>query len=578
MACYVERTSIGPVTALRSDGFPRRYAAGLTFGVGRFDETLASSGITRLVAHLAMGQLNAARRSFSARVRGRFTEFTMETTDPADVTDYVTAVCRGLSEDHRDRLKAEKSVLLGRETASWGGGGSVGLCLATRFGAAGPGLLYYPEYGLHRLDWEEVEHWRQRWFTAGNVVMWVRGPLSPEIRLGLPDGQSRMVPDAPQPRDISLPGYVISGTSDLGIAMTGTESLAVRAAVQILAHRLRDSLTYRSGVSYGVHEDLEWLGPGLSLAQIRTDTVDNDHVISAEDRVLESFDLLIRQGPTPKEITDYRRHLQDKLGSPEGSAPGLARLARRILTTDPGTASPDLQTEPHAVDGLDGQAILAAAAALFAQAIFAVPDAVPNSDVPVAERMPRLPQWSAEASQIQGTQFRAPSDPSGPGPRRRRLSLTAGSEGVMLTSSATPDQRTVVRYHDIAAQVRWNDGRRLLIGADGLTIKFNPAHWPGAATIGAMIDSGVPQFRTVDIDSPAPPDWVPPDQLLTMAYVNQQTASRVLGLVAWLGFAGGLRVLLSGYYVVGSTFVAIGIASFIFARRYLGRRSRWTKR
>jgi zinc protease len=566
MALFAELMNTGPVTVLRSDGPPGQYAAGLTFGVGRFDETLASSGITRLIGHLALCQLDGVQYSFGARVRGRFAEFTMASADPAEIAGFITAVCRGLSADHRDRLEAEKRILLGRAAPDLGAGTSVGACLSARFGAAGPGLLNHPEYGLHRLDWEEVVQWRRRWFTTGNVVIWVLGPFPSEIQLDLPDGQSRTSPDAPWPRDIPLPGYVVSGTLDMGIAMTGTCSPVLPATVRILAERLRDNLKYKSEVSYRVLDDLDWLGGDLSLVRIETDQLDDAHVVSAVDRVLETFDSLVRQGPTPEEVDEARRQHHGTQVLPETSALTLERLARRVLQSVSEDRALDLALETQATTDFDHQAIQDNAGALFSQAVFAVPN-----EVSLAGRMPRLPQTSPKADQIQGTRFKGPRSP-----QADRLDLTIGSEGIMLTSSGKAAGQTVVRYADVAALVKWNDGRMLLIGADGSSVKVNPAHWPGADVIGVLIDRGVPEALTVSVDSPAPPDWVPPEQLLTMAAVHRRWTSVVLAVLAWQCIVYGVRGLFSPYYVAGSIAIVAG-AGYFFARRYIQRSSRWAR-
>ena len=111
MSPQVETSSLGGLTVLRASSAVGRNLAALVFRVGRFDETLATAGITHLVEHLALAGQGEAPYDFNAEVSGRFTTFSMESADPRDVGDFVSTVCDGLTVDHRAGLEQEKRIL-----------------------------------------------------------------------------------------------------------------------------------------------------------------------------------------------------------------------------------------------------------------------------------------------------------------------------------------------------------------------------------------------------------------------------------------------------------------------------------
>src|SRR5580700_7509252 len=79
-------TVIDDVTVLRGpSAAPGRHAAGLVFRVGQFDETLPERGITHMVEHLTFGGHHEAAYNFNASVDGRYTQFIVESSDPAGI-------------------------------------------------------------------------------------------------------------------------------------------------------------------------------------------------------------------------------------------------------------------------------------------------------------------------------------------------------------------------------------------------------------------------------------------------------------------------------------------------------------
>jgi predicted Zn-dependent peptidase len=249
----VERDVVDGVPVLRSSAVAGRHAAALVFRVGQFDETLPDRGITHMVEHLTVGGHHDATYHFNASVDGRYTQYTVESADPADIAAYLRAVCEGLAADHSAILDRERRILR-TEAASRGGAGMLGSCLVERYGARGPGLLNYEEFGFERLGWADVAAWRSRWFTAGNAVLWVAGDLPDGLRLTLPDGPALPTPDA-APLPVALPAYVTGAKGGIAAGLVADRSFASQATLDILQRKLTQALRHDHGLTYdvGVH-------------------------------------------------------------------------------------------------------------------------------------------------------------------------------------------------------------------------------------------------------------------------------------------------------------------------------------
>jgi hypothetical protein len=80
--------------------------------------------------------------------------------------------------------------------------------------------------------------------------------------------------------------------------------------------------------------------------------------------------------------------------------------------------------------------------------------------------------------------------------------LTVSDEGVMLTRA--PREHVTVRYADAAALLRWNDGKRSLIGGDGFTIVLDPAQWKNGPAVVSTVTARVPGELVLPLDRPGP--------------------------------------------------------------------------
>ncbi|MGZ4435832.1 MAG: hypothetical protein ACXVW7_19755 [Trebonia sp.] len=546
MIPVVDAGSVNGVPVLRSGSVTGRNAAALVFRVGRFDETLPVAGITHLIEHLTLSTRHKASYEFNAEVTGRFTAFLMESADPAEVADFITTVCRGLVTDYRQGLEQEKRILL-TEAASRGGAGALGACLSERYGATGPGLAAYPEYGLHRLGWAEIEAWRRRWFVAGNAVLWISGTAPRDLRLDLPPGPAPAA--APlRPLGLALPGFVLGGRGGIGLSLIGRHSDAAAVTLDVLEHRLTQVLRHERGLSYGVTNAREWFDGDIFHAWLAADALP-EQTSTVGHTMLTVFESLAGDGGTEEEFADYARRLRGAYESPQGPAMALHRQAQNILCGRP-FRQPDETL--WAAGQVGRKAVSESAGQLLSQMIVTTPQLVPA----VQGRMPRLPLWSGTA--VSGTTRRSPDSGS---------SLTVGAQGVML--SPEEGRHVTVRFDAMAAMLCWNDGQRTLVGTDGFALRLDPQEWPDGDAVVRSVEALLDPRLTVAMDSPGPerhtrtqvPAEPPPTGAAPPAAprpARPRVGRRILRGLCFMLVAFGILAMFGGDISGGIAFVLIG--------------------
>jgi len=477
----IERASVSGVPVLRAASPSGTNSAALTFRVGRFDEALPASGITHLVEHLALAATPPQRYQFNAEVSGLFTTFAMQSEDNLDVPRFVAAVCLGLTAAHQGRLEQEKRVL--RTAALHRGGASlVATCLRERYGATGPGLLGYEEFGLHRLGWAEIEAWRSAWFTAANAVLCIVGELPAGLEVDLPAGQPRAAPSL-SPLALDLPGSIVADAGGVGMSMTLPSMPSGPVTLDILERRLIRILRYDRGLTYRVGCIGQPLTVGLDHAWVAADALP-DQIPMVAETMLATLEAIRDTGPADEELQDYAHRFRDSLQSADrGAALAVTGGAQRVLTHQPDQNSEQLLAQVAGVEPADVRQM---ASDLLSTAILAIPRPIPA----IAARMKQLPKWSAAT--ITGTEFRA----------RSGARLTVGEAGVMLL--VQPGDRVTVAAGEAAGLLRWNDGKRALIGRDGFVVGFDPAHWTDADLIRRSLESVIDPSAVIDIDEPGP--------------------------------------------------------------------------
>ncbi len=483
MIPVVERGTVDGVPVLRSGGVAGRHAAGLVFRVGQFDEALPDRGITHMAEHLTFGGHHEARYGFNASVEGRYTQYIVESADPADIATYLRAVCEGLAADHGAILDRERRILR-TEAASRGGAGMLGNCLVERYGARGPGVLAYEEFGFERLGWADVAAWRARWFTRGNAVLWVAGDLPDGLRLPLPDGPARPAPGAGL-LPVALPACVTGAKGGIAAGLVTDRSFASHATMDILQRRLTQALRHDHGLTYDV---------GMAAVEVDRDhlhvwlTADAlpEQVPMAAHVLLSTFETLATTGAREDELAEYRRRLEDRYASPAGPVGVLQSQARAVLNGKPPRSAADSIRLAAEVIPAD---VAKAAQTLRESMLVAAPYDVPA----IQGRMGRVPAFSTTT--IVGGKVHKPSAGGGP-------TLTVSDEGVMLTRAF--GEYVTIRYADAAVLLRWNDGKRTLIGGDGFSLTLDPAQWKDGGALVSAVTDRIRGNLVVPLDRPGP--------------------------------------------------------------------------
>jgi zinc protease len=558
----VERTSVDGVTVLRSDAAFGRYAAALVFRVGRYDETLPSAGITHLVEHLTLRRHHKAAYHFNAQVTGLFTTFLMDSAEPGDVAGYIATVCQGLAADHSDGLDQEKRVLL-TEAASRGGGGALGTCLIERYGAAGPGLAGFAEYGLHRLDWAQIQAWRRRWFTAENAALWISGPIPPGLNIALPAGQ-RLAPSPAPALGVPLPGFVVTRVGGVGMSLVAPQSAVLSVAMDVLEQRCTQVLRHERGVSYGINSTADRLDARLMHGWLAADAL-AEQVPSAAHAMLATAEEVAANGVSPEEIADYARRMREAFESVSGAPVVLHRHAERVLLDSGVEAVRQPAQVLRSVSDVDGSDVGAVVGQLMKSLVVAVPQHVPA----VIGRMPSLPRWSAATGTVDGRTVTSLDEGS---------ALTVGDAGVTLTQGPEGHHVTV-RYARLAAMLCWNDEKRTLIGADGFSLLLDPGQWPDGGALVASVADRVPPGLRVPLRSPGPrtarpatkpatkpatePGTEPPAQATPVPPARKMSSKRIAVIrAAWLAVMLSGIVLAVGGDVGGGLLIVAGAIGF----------------
>jgi hypothetical protein len=202
--------------------------------------------------------------------------------------------------------------------------------------------------------------------------------------------------------------------------------------------------------------------------------------------LLSNFETLATTGAQEAELAAYRRRIEDGYESPAGPIGLLERQVRAVLNGRPTRSAADSIRLAAEVIPAD---VAKAAQSLWESMLVAAPYDVPA----IQGRMGRAPSFSTTT--VTGGKVHKPIAGDSP-------TLRVSDEGVMLTRA--PGERVTVRYADAAALLRWNDGKRSLIGGDGFTIVLDPAQWKEGTAVVTAVTDRVPDDLVLPLDRPGP--------------------------------------------------------------------------
>ncbi|WBB67008.1 insulinase family protein [Micromonospora sp. WMMD812] len=446
--------------------------AGLTFRVGTADETLARSGITHLVEHLALAPLGLADYHFNGVTAPIFTSFHMQGSEQ-DIADFLTAVCGSLLDLPLARMEVEKEIL--RTEWSSRGTAAIGDLALWRHGARDHGLSSYPEFGLPALTADDLRQWVARWFTRENGVLWIAGDRVPAgLRLPLPEGVRQPVPPVSSALP-QTPAYFVNGSRAVVLDAVVRRRTAANVFTGVLERELYRALRQEGGLSYAIQTGYEPRGDGHVTLRALADALPEK-----QDAVLGGFvDVLakLRVGRFDQADLDATvAKREDLLATAEVDAARLPSRALNLLTGEPNLSLDEQRAELKAVTIGDLHDVAREATS---SALLMVPDGHRADWAGFVA----APTCSADA--VAGTTYRE---------KRGTAELRVGTDGVSYLASHGP---ATIRYAECAVLLAWPDGGRQLIGEDGISLRIEPTLFELHPATVPTIDAQVPADRQV---------------------------------------------------------------------------------
>jgi len=540
-----ERTTVDGVPVFWVN-VPGPLRAMLMFRIGVIDETLPTRGITHLVEHLAMfvpTQTAATVNRMNARVELHRTRF-MAAGSVDEIATFLGDLTSNLAALPLDRLEDEKKIL--RTEAANKTHGSAKNIWNFRFGARGPGVADYEEFGLRWLGHQPVADWAAANFTAGNAVLWLSGPPPLALRLNLPSGPRRVLPPV-EPLDFATPAIYQQGDRWVVLSMLGSRGIALAVGARVLDGRIRDRLRNQQALAYAANANYERLDARIAEVTAFADSLGHNAREAAEAMATVTR-ALAEDGPKSEELATA---LAERRRASEDPDSALGRLEVEAIEELDGL-------EPKTAEELDAEAealtptlVSEAFRSAIATSYLAVPI---NVEMSLAGFTP-VP--AGNGNRIKGTEMSAP-------PEAGHADLIDYSEvGISVTS---PDQTvTGMKWEEVAVGLRWNDGRRTLIGSDGMGINVYPAKWRRPEPLVRQIEASVPADRWVPMDDPDALPGEAPQPAKKPAWVRAASLRRwLLAMLIITDVLVGIYAIFGLVGVTGGETDAGSIALFIF--------------
>jgi predicted Zn-dependent peptidase len=455
----------------------------LMFRVGTADETLATSGITHLVEHLALSGRLLDGVHHNGETGAVWTVF-HATGTVAEVVAHLNAVCAALRDLPVERLETEREIL--RTEAAGRGGGQFREMRAWRHGAQAHGLVGFAELGARRVTADEVRDWARTRFTTGNAVAFLTTDTVPDdLRLTLEPGGPRVAPSRPNILPVT-PACFTGQDGNIVLDAPVERSAAATLFATVAARALVESLRQKGGYSYVADTDYSRLDATTATITLYTDTL-----AEKQDAAVGEFvDVVmgLRAGRIePEELEAAKALARKHFDAPEPGANLLPAVALDLLLGTPLQSVAELRAELEAVTVDDLRRV---AEQVWDGALVQAP-----TDLGWAG-FARAPQWST--GQVDGEVFPSLGDPA--------VSVVLGDGA----SFVTPRGTVTVRLEDCVALVVRDDGGRTLVGADGFRVQLEPTLYAGLdqQVLAERVDRRVPPELVVRMPA-RDPDAVP---------------------------------------------------------------------
>lgn len=455
---------------------------GISFRVGHADETLARSGITHLIEHLALFRHGMADYHYNGATAPTVTHFYSQGS-PEDVGAYLNDVCRTLADLPFDRFETEKEIL--RTEANSRSRSVLEPMSLWRYGAQGHGLAAYPEWGLYALTPDDLRAWVARYFTRDNAVLWFSGPPPANLRPVLAAGQRMPLPPVTNAL-ATTPAFFCGPEKTLGLHSVVDRGAAAQVFVGILERELFRSLRQEGGYSYTVATDYSPTDAKTAVIAALADTNPDkqDAAIGAFVDVLAK----LRVGNIDQDDIDATlSKAAESLQHPEFDAARLPGAAVDVLIGKPVLSSTQIEAQLAAVTIADVHRVARTA---HENALLMTPtpvdwagyEAAPSSSAAPTRDATRYPMINNSAS-----------------------SLLLGPDGVSFEEDG---RLATVAFAQCAAMLAWPDGGRLLVGTDGVSCRVEPTLFGLPSESLAGLDARVPAESLVRMPA-RPADAIP---------------------------------------------------------------------
>lgn len=463
---------------------PGPTTATLVFRVGYVDEPLPLRGITHLVEHLALHFKSHESNWYQSNGHvARFETIFHVTGSPDEVKSFLAGVTSSLADLPAERIELEKTVLLAEERNH--PRHSTKLIVSRRFGATGPGVEDYIEFGLRWLGPEAVARWCNERFNASNAAVWVSGALPDDLKLHLVAGKKFPVPDPPE-LNHRTPGYYTTGRRSVVLSMLNPRRIPWASDIveSAVAERMRRRLRLELGLAYETSVSTFRCGRGVTEIRAFADSLGDRAEQAAAELVAIARDLA-QHGHRPDELESMLSRFRRAREQPDA---GLESLWDAVAV-ELGTASRSASWDDYdrEVQTITPEQVADFTDAALSTAILAIPEGVPCS---IEGFDPLL---AGNELGIIGTRvFTVPGVPS--------ATVDYSDEGISLT-----DDKGVVsgiEWPDVVAAPWWNDGGRSLIGADGTELHIWPGNWQEHEGLLESIRTHVPAECWVPMGDP----------------------------------------------------------------------------
>jgi len=497
--------------------------ASLLFRAGRLDETLLTAGRLSALVAWALLPTFPASVSVNGSVGGVISH--IELYGPPDaVASTLSAVAARLhgptDADWADSRDAILRMVPDEE--------DLDAVLIERFGVYGPGAGSYRRAALQALTAAGLREVGTAFFSAGNGALALDGDVPARLdHLPLPPGLR--VPALPLPPMRPPVPRVYVTPDKLVLSGLVPTSDASGLAQRILRTRLEERLRHRLRSTYAV--ECTSVDLGVTTLAVFSADVSAERVAEASEIVAETAWLLSAVPAEERELKDHAFAAVQAFRAPEAEAAEPFRAAyRELLGKVPRTVGQRIAS----IQSLGLADLRTPLASLFGSAMLGAP-----TDRPLGLVWPS--GTALQEGQLQGRRHL---------PRRGAehhfepyadivvadARLQRGGASGRLSFDAT-------RAHVLA----WPDGRRTLIGDDGLSLTIEPTLWRDGQQLVAAVDHWADPRLTLTMP-PREPASVPAP--LPFGQRQKLAASQGAPMNRWvkfgLGFVAVLLFLVSG--------------------------------